>query len=611
MGSPLEKVRKIIRAEESLESRYEEGDLDGKSVGEVEEIEESLLQLLELGQEDLKELISLLRRIKTWEENTDSLLESLNPDINELYESLESFQLESLDKRRREILKIFSTINSKMEERKEKVSPEEVLSEEQAKYFEELRALESGLDAEEELDFIVERLENEGISDGELEERRKKLETLRENLEPLKSMDSKVQSSEIDHSEFYKKVEGIKNEIQGLENTSVFSEKEVKAMRTTIESLENLIKEVGEIEDGENGMSRRNFLKLAAASTFVGLEAAAQVYQSSIEKSNGVANQDLGHTERFLYSYYREISSYLERKPREKGRHTVIGENHNYSDGIGILTEFVKREKPDAVGLEFFYEKDEHLKRFNMGETGVEDVLNHWVRTEEQLSMLGRDRPEQGAARFLEAVRQADTDLIGLEWQRRGYYPGSDKILGLSEKQYRKRSLMMSEIASKIASRYDSTAYFVGLSHANLGMAVPFRLLRAAKPHYSGKFNVEDLYSNPYLTFKHRDRSENENGFGKTTKNFMDFYRNPKMRIEDFLRDKGFSTDSLMATSAQEHRNILNMILRDFPRDKLEEKTTSRILENINSKLDELRGRQPLKTSSERGFDVTLRQPVE
>ncbi|MFB6291764.1 MAG: hypothetical protein ABEI58_00030 [Candidatus Nanohaloarchaea archaeon] len=616
MSSLRDRLRKIIEKEEEIDSRLSNSGVDSEALSELQGVEDGLAEVLQAELADIPKIAGVLRELLEWENAAETVIADQSNNIASLQATLEKLrQNPGSEKLRQKALRTGLAVNQELQELDEKISPAEELSGEQVNHLEELRELGDMAEAVDGLDRIIDRLEQGEEVPGleELESRRQKIDRLSSELQELARMKEELEQPEIDHKSVYERCKALSKVLESIEpGDTVLEEQELDALEATVENYRELLQEIAGIEDSQEGLSRRNFLKIVGTASLVGLAAASEVYEGSLKRQKSdflqLQNEELGHTEKFLYAYYRELYSYLRNSGMSLGRHNVIAENHSHGDAIAALADFVREQKPAAVGLEFFYEKDEYLVRFNRGEISVSEVVNHWVQTEENINMLGRDRPEEGARELLKAGRENGVDFYGLEWVRRSYYPSDAERKFLTSKDYRKRSRKMSEIAAKIAERYGSSAFFVGYSHASIPVNYPFLLPRAAAPQYADSFSLEDFYENPYLIHKYRETDEGSI-WGSTNKDLMDFYRYPGLRIEDFLAKNGFSTSTVLATSAGEQKTGFENATSEFGQ-VLQEDKNPHIAEAIEKTFEKLEKRQPLNTSSHNSYGVMLRKSL-
>ncbi len=569
MSSLFEKIQNILKKEKVTSTEIANGNsIDAKE--DLEEIENKILSVLESEGQDLEELNQVINDIYSWEQKSEELIE-------DSIENVELIKAGISEQNKTKILRNAAKINERLVNSRDKVEPEDRLSESQLDYFKEINAVGKSLETVENLQDII-----RGLDSKEVNNKEKKIEAISESLESILHKERELEGSETKYQSLHQEITDISDQV-----SSILSGEELKAVKTTLKNLSELIRDVGEFELDGSGLTRRDFLKIASAS-FIGLAAASQVYRDLEVDSKPLFNEkNLNRTERFLYEYLKEIDSWKSGKLK-LGDHVIIAEEHQDMDAYISVADFIKTYSPDAVGLEFFYKEDQYLRKFNGGDIGVDKVVNHWN------THLGRGRPEEVQREILTACRRNGVDLLGLEPWRFGYTYGEEPNINF-EKLYERRSLGMSETAAEIAERYDNTAFVVGYLHSGLQAMIPKMLLRSAKPKFKGKFDLRDFYRNPLRFTKYED-----------TKRAYYFYQNPELRINHKLAQKNFDSSLLKATSAEEQLRVFRE--QYIPLNKKTEKTEL-IEKRVEGSLQQLRNAQPISLQSKDSYSIMMRQP--
>lgn len=567
MSSIFEKLRNILKEEEVVSSEISRGN-EKDAREDLEDIENKILPVLKSERQDLEKINQVVNALHNWEEETEKLIAASAENIKLIKAGIE-------ERNKSKILKNAAKINRRLVDNRDKVEPENKLSDSQLDYFNEINTIGKSLETVENLNQIIRRLNSKNLSSKE-----QKIEKISESLEIIVSKEKDLECSTTDHQTLYKEVNDIREQ---LSSSSMLSERELKAVKATLKNLSELIRDIGKFETEGSKLNRRDFLKIASGS-FIGLAAASQIYDELEQSSNASINEEnLNRTERFLYEYFKEVKSWSSGS-LQLGNHVVIAENHKNMDAYISLADFISIHNPDAIGLEFFYKDDEYLKEFNRENIGANKVINHWN------THIGRGRPEPVQREILEACRKNNVDLVGLEPVKQTFYPKEGKDIS-----YKKRSLGMSEIAVETAKKYNKTAFIVGYLHSGLPAIIPEMLLKSARPKFKGKFDVKEFYQNP-LRF-----TEYEN-----TKHAHLFYQNPKLRINHRLREHNLDTSLLKATSAEEQ---LRTFKNEYANLGRKTETTELILEKIQNSLQQLEKAQSLSLQSGNNYSIMLREP--
>lgn len=567
MSSIFDKLRGILEEEKEVSSKISGGNKDDARK-DLEDIENKILSVLESEEKDLEEINQVINILDNWEKETEELIDASIENIERIKSGLR-------DKNRSKVLRNAATINRRLVNSRNEVEPEKKLSKSQFGYYREIKAIGKSLQTVENLKQIITEL-----NQGKTNRKEEKIEKISESLEIIIRKEKNLEDSKTDYHNLYQEVNEIREQ---LDSTSILSEKELKATQATLKNLSDLIRDVGELESEGSGLDRRDFLKIASTA-FIGLAAASQIYDEVEQSKNTSINEEnLDRTERFLYEYLKEINSWSSEK-LQLGNHVVIAENHQNMDAYISLADFINIHNPDAIGLEFFYREDQYLKKFNGGNIGVDEVINHWN------SHIARGRPEKVQREILEACRKNNVDLIGLEPVKQTFYPNEGKDIS-----YKKRSLGISEIAVEIAKTYDRTAFVVGYLHSGLQAMIPEMLLNSAHPKFNDKFGLEEFYNNP-LTFSKYEE----------TKHAHLFYQNPDLRINHRLKENNLNTSMLKATSAEEQ---LKTFRKEYANLRQKTEKTESINQKIQNSLRQLKKSQPLSVQSRNGYSIMLREP--
>lgn len=385
----------------------------------------------------------------------------------------------------------------------------------------------------------------------------------------------------IDH--FQNEISKLENQFNSLE--SLYNRFKVKdnlkqSIDGKMENLERIIQKldekVNEVSEAENNLeiNRRRLLKVAGAGGAAVLGASLSI------------NEDMDRTEKFLMAYLEEINSWKSGGLKLRNN-IVIGERHTNTTSFSSLIDILIKFNPDAVGLEFFYEKDESLEYFNKGDISIKSLSNHWERN------LGYKREEKKRIEFLEVCREKNIKIIGLEPEKPSTYIDWDPV---SEITYEKRAKGMSSNAFEVAESNEKSVFLVGNHHAGLKAGIPEDLLKSGQLKFEDKFNLKEFYKNPLIYSKFYSNEERDGS---------KYYKNPNLRINYKLKQNNLKTSLVRATSVKEQKRIFENQYQNYEHktEKMEN-----LKKEISATLNELKKSQPVSGRSKSGFNIILRK---
>lgn len=250
---------------------------------------------------------------------------------------------------------------------------------------------------------------------------------------------------------------------------------------------------------------------------------------------------------RFLEAYENELTEWRESAEIDYDDNILVGERHMIrGDGLPALTNVVSEASPDVVGMEFVYEEDEMIDRFNQGDASIDEVITHLN------DVTGYGRDPEDYRELLQEVKEKEAEIRGLEPEKGPFYEDSGTPISFSE-----RSEGMTDRVEELAHDFDSTVLFSGHAHVSNDMSVPASLLHSAVPELAQSLDTSNIREDPYAWASLQDTA---NDYGIFTEDAEKFTYEGRLN----------SSTEILATSVEEQRWDLDQAIKEI-RDKDEE----------------------------------------
>jgi|GEM_PF-2012230 len=287
---------------------------------------------------------------------------------------------------------------------------------------------------------------------------------------------------------------------------------------------------------------RRNFLEALATIGIAGSAGCMNDDPSYLENDSYDSS-----SARLLNAYENELTDWQEPAEIDYDQNILIGERHMIrGDGLPALTNVVSEASPDVIGMEFIYEEDEMIDRFNQGDASIEEVITHLN------DVTGYGRDPEDYRELLQEVKEKEAEIRGLEPEKGPFYDDSGTPINFSE-----RSEGMADRAEELAHGFNSTVLFSGHAHVSNEMSVPASLLHSAVPELAQSLDASIIREDPYAWTSLQDTANDYSIFTEYTGKFT-----YKGRLNN--------TTEVLATSVEEQRWDLEQVIKEFG-DKDEE----------------------------------------